>query len=1349
MPEIKNIFSAGRMNQDYDSRLIPKGEYPSATNIKVSKSSGSDVGALENSLSNKKLTNLSLGTNVETIGMYFDTTDDKIYWFVVSDSGSYVIEHHEETNTTSIVLEDTSAGVLNFSTSNLITGVNLIPDSDNNVRLLCWTDNLNPPRCINVTRAKGYGANNFNEAHVSLIKAPPLNPPIINLSATPIDGKENNIEKRFLRFAYQYQYLDGEYTSFSAFTDTAFLPKAFQFDFSAIYNKSMINLYNRVDIEFNTGTNLVKNVRVVFKESGSNTVYLIEDFNKDDEGWSDNLKVNLAFDNSKVYQALPEDQLFRIFDAVPLLAKSQEVIGNRLVFGNYTEGYDIEDCVGVKLPTVFTLEKETTAIVEGVATQSLHSNRDYEIGIVYSDDRGRMSTVLTSTTNTIYFPNSDSINQNQIKAIIKMKAPCWANKYRFFIKQSRVDYDIIVPTVFYQDGAEVWVKLEGNDVNKISEGDFLYVKADTKSILSDVIQTKVLEIKQQDMNFLEPPDTSIITEIQKAGTYFKIIPDGFSININDYSSYHFSGYDDTEPVNLIPIHIASNINVVEKAVYYGSGGQNDLTSGAPYTGLTDIRYIVEIVATPGTDTFRWSDDDGASWAPTVNVTTGAPIVLSNSVEISFGATTGHSLTDSWIVSAKSTSDNGYNTNTDTKAYVTVKSLPSNGFINIDDIIPAGTIIEMFYIEYGQVDERIQIRKVASKQYDNLEEWFYGDNIISDLGISDNRVWFRRGTTSLIGNAKRFEQDPTGDMCMIMLSSGTETSKTVKATNDLTILTSENTPLFETIPLNDDSQFFFEIGRTYEIDASFHHLGYDAGDVDQTSLSGGNAEIILPAFNCFAWGNAFESYKIQDSFTGRSMKTDSRPLNTVDDYRKNVRIASLTYSKPYEQTTNYNGLNEFNLSNANWKDMDDKYESIQKLYSENTDLIVFQEDKVHRILFQKDVLFDADGSGNIRESSKVLGQEVGYAGEFGISKEPESFAFYGNDKYFTDSQRGAVLRLGADGITEISKSGMTDFFRDKFIDTKGGKKVGGYDLFNKQYVLFVDNAVSGTPPIVVGGATVKAFESSGAVIFTSKVVASTGDVIVNYVVDTGTVNIVINEEGVDADLGNVSGSGSVSYTRTDNTVTSLTVTVTPITTEPSYSLTIPEPVDLLAPVSAAADVLDIFRNKSDDVNVLFNDTFVNPVTVTITIPPVKGAAVVNGNKTINYVHGNADLLPDVFTYQIDDGTTTDTNTVDITILTDISGGVNGLAFNISSDSFYSYEGSGEGASGFDVDLVKYHDGLGVYPIIGDTIYTDITKLLPFIGVSRSSKWYKMDGGKAISINGSGVVDDLWIFGISTI
>ena len=84
MPEIKRLFNASRMNRDMDDRLVQSGEYREALNINVSKSEGSDMGAVENLLGNKLIYNSGIA-NAEVIGSYRDTGNEKIYYFLTSN----------------------------------------------------------------------------------------------------------------------------------------------------------------------------------------------------------------------------------------------------------------------------------------------------------------------------------------------------------------------------------------------------------------------------------------------------------------------------------------------------------------------------------------------------------------------------------------------------------------------------------------------------------------------------------------------------------------------------------------------------------------------------------------------------------------------------------------------------------------------------------------------------------------------------------------------------------------------------------------------------------------------------------------------------------------------------------------------------------------------------------------------------------------------------------------------------------------------------------------------------------------------------------------------------------------
>jgi hypothetical protein len=123
-----------------------------------------------------------------------------------------------------------------------------------------------------------------------------------------------------------------------------------------------------------------------------------------------------------------------------------------------------------------------------------------------------------------------------------------------------------------------------------------------------------------------------------------------------------------------------------------------------------------------------------------------------------------------------------------------------------------------------------------------------------------------------------------------------------------------------------------------------------------------------------------------------------------------------------------------------------------MHARDTDLVVFQENKVSLVRYGKNLLFDAVGGSQVASIPEVLGTQVSYPGEYGISKNPESFSVWGDSLYFTDSRRGAVLSMQGDQIVDISNNGMRRYFKDlmyKFSDTQ---KLGGYDPRNDMYIL---------------------------------------------------------------------------------------------------------------------------------------------------------------------------------------------------------------------------------------------------------------------------------------------------------
>tara|TARA_R110002020_G_scaffold90428_1_gene220160 strand:+ start:4621 stop:6402 length:1782 start_codon:yes stop_codon:yes gene_type:complete len=173
----------------------------------------------------------------------------------------------------------------------------------------------------------------------------------------------------------------------------------------------------------------------------------------------------------------------------------------------------------------------------------------------------------------------------------------------------------------------------------------------------------------------------------------------------------------------------------------------------------------------------------------------------------------------------------------------------------------------------------------------------------------------------------------------------------------------------------------------------------------------------------------EEARIKGGFNNTTVDFAARAYITKKPSTRTRRESSLIYSGIFNSATNSNKTNVFSVGDIITRSTDPINGGIQRLYAEDSNLIIFQELKVSRSLIDKDTIYTAEGGTQTQAAKVVIGQSVPYVGEYGISKNPESFAQYGYRKYFVDKNHGCVLRLSRDGLTEISEYGMKDYFRD--------------------------------------------------------------------------------------------------------------------------------------------------------------------------------------------------------------------------------------------------------------------------------------------------------------------------------
>ena len=197
----------------------------------------------------------------------------------------------------------------------------------------------------------------------------------------------------------------------------------------------------------------------------------------------------------------------------------------------------------------------------------------------------------------------------------------------------------------------------------------------------------------------------------------------------------------------------------------------------------------------------------------------------------------------------------------------------------------------------------------------------------------------------------------------------------------------------------------------------------------------------------------EESRIRAGYNNTSVDYGVKAYLVEDEPAQSHRLSSLIHSGIFNSRTGVNQTNQFSVGEDITRTIDPANGSIQKLYAEDTNLVIFQESKVSKSLIDKDAIYSAEGNASVTSRNLVIGQNVAYAGEYGISSDPESFAVNGYRKYFTDRDQNVVCRLSMDGITVISDYGMTDYFRDK-LSTAEENIIGGWDAHNKQYVVSI-------------------------------------------------------------------------------------------------------------------------------------------------------------------------------------------------------------------------------------------------------------------------------------------------------
>lgn len=1186
----RRSFVKGVMNKDVDERIIPDGQYRHAENIIVTDTEGSDIGAVQNCLSNKKLTNVNLGTNVKTIGTYSDESRDKIYLFLKSDSGCFVLEWDDKHQSVSFVLKDTrplNTRVLNFKEDKLITGVDKIINDDVKDDILLWTDDNMEICSINIERAKTYGENGFDLEDITLIKKPPRFAPSAQLTYS--SEKTNYIEEKYFLFAYRYQYLDNEWSALSSFTNYKFEPKPYKIDYFTLDNLGMINAYNAIKIGFNTGDRRVKTVQIITKQSNSNTLYVVETFNKEKEGFLDNVEKYFTFSNNKIYTALSDKELGRSFDNVPRKAAALTLIGNRPIIGNYLENYDINDVDGNKIKLDYSINLNSEKLSKGINFS------------VSTSDLNAINNINITNPSNLSLLKDKKITLNIVIGKKEDNSTVYNNTFEFVLTKN------------YTSLVDIWNDQEFIDFFSILQNDFqsnyIYPAPSGLTLMTDPALTYFTSGSTVGFNVtpvIFQDSSSVITnKYIKFTTLCTIVLKEFKSSASCKSNRNYEIapiYMDAFGRKTTPLTSPNNtIYISNQKSEYKNNLQIALNHKAPhwadrfklvvktqplsYQIITVNDFYIDgafvWIKLEGTDKDKVKKGDYLILKRTPEKVESSIIktkVLDvdvkerNFISIGFSNTVEKSgLYMKIKPDFKMNKDNNkiFYTLADKRASVGfptatvgVYDYDSNTNHTLD---PGGSITiridSSFDYDSGESSHIYEETFQIQRSYANFTEWYneiFANRSKPALGDGGNYL----GLTSVS------IQGGLEYLSVRGLESGGSEDRGGFVNIWVTIRKSKGDYIFETDPIKDsDSYLFYETEETFEIINGNHK-----GNVqDQTSSQA--AIINLDFFNCFSQGNGVESYIIRDAFNQPFLNIDTRPTTTtIEEYKEVRRYADLTYGEPYVESTNRNGLNEFNLSKANFKELDKSYGPITKLISRDTDIVVLQEEKASKVYYEKDEIKNADGNSSLLTIDNVLGQQVTYLGQNGCSN-PESVAIYDYQIFYANSRRGVIQRLSMDGTTDIV-NGMSSYFRNLFKERPNAIKLGGFDPYFKHYVVSVGEEPTTILNVDCGNIISRTITNVFTYIFNLN--SLEGDIILNYNI-SDNVDISTTYNGNTQVHSNLLGIGNITINRTSiPTNNYVVVTITPI----GISSTIE--ISNSCPVGIPMKIINIVLGDSSDV-----------------------------------------------------------------------------------------------------------------------------------------------------------------------
>jgi hypothetical protein len=883
-------------------------------------------------------------------------------------------------------------------------------------------------------------------------------------------------ELKFAKFSYRYKYTNGQFSTMSPFSLPAFIPGNFKYDAQDGYNLGMVNTVRELKLQgwftlpaSNNYQADIEEIEILYKDSVSSNVYIVEALKKS----GGNFPATFEVKDEQIYKAVQSNQILRPFDSIPRKAKALEITGNRLIFGNYQQNFNVTTNPSF---TVSTISRSDTS-----QKFSLKSGRTYQFGIVYQDEYGRQTPVFTDTTGVIKI-NSANADLNSAFRIstTHTSLPSELTHYKYYIKEVSNPYYNICVSDIYEDTETgyVYCAFPSSETNKVSEDDILILKKQSGNSAYKIPSNNKFKVLDKDAN---PPNFLAIKKVPLYETTFVRFGDIYGSATETLIKK--PGATPVPGFNTIFLRRAHRNGDTGDISGPSAAFRAQCTIGAkvrfirPGTTLKSNIYVIKTFA-----------EEAGEGEPEVELT--FEEAFGEDVNILYGVGDNPLLIEAQIQFIKDENDagnpkyagkffiklnnssqlkqaligefdestlntiattvdvNGVDTTGENRLYNWVNKSTSTaalGQITIGPTtIPAGFHLVLKTAE-NIGDEKSDYHNdpfalsLLQNNYIRFSGYSALDSNFNDISEYPNYK-LKEAITFDYSNrryhALKFDSLLEYDLPSISVEFVIE----VREPSLIGRGAQQNLPVFEIEPEDGVLDIYYETEKTYAI----AELG-NLKDLEYT--------------NCISFNNGVESDRIRDDFNAPTIGKGVRVSTVFEDNYGEERVKSgLIFSGLYNGKNGINRLNQFIIAENITEEANPIYGNIQKLNTRDTDLTLLCDDAILKVPARKDLLFQADGNPQVTSTDRFLGTIIPYQGNYGC-QHPESFADHIYRAYFVDRTRGKVLRLGGDGITEISNYGMKDYFKDKLV-AETGYMFGSYDENKDKYniSLPVENTV---------------------------------------------------------------------------------------------------------------------------------------------------------------------------------------------------------------------------------------------------------------------------------------------------